>query len=129
MPRPSAPGILADMRALPLLLLLAACGTPASSPEGRWFGPMTPDAGQPACTASRASLILNRGAALFTPDEGTTSLTGTTTPDGFITAERAGTGANKQPYVTRMQAHWEGDHINGTYKTPRCTFTFGLRRP
>lgn len=117
------------MRALLLLIPLAACGTPAPSAEGRWFGPMTPDAGQPGCAASRASLIVNRGAALFTPDEGTWTLTGTATPDGAISAERSGSAANKQPFPTRMQARWEGDHINGTYKTPRCSFTFGLRQP
>ncbi len=119
-------GIVRDMRALAPLLLLAACSTAATATDGRWFGTATPDPARPGCAASRASLTVTRGAALFTPDEGTATLQGKTGPDGSVAAQRTGTGANKQPYESRFNAQPSGGGWTGTYTTPRCAFAVVL---
>lgn len=105
------------MRPIPLLLLLSACALPGQ----RYVGTLTPEVPSPACRPSRASLVLRGGAAVFTPDEGTWTLTGPTTGNS-LTAERATRGADRTPYATRVQAQWDGANATGTYTTPRCTF-------
>lgn len=119
-------GIVAGMRALTPLLLLAACSTAATEADGRWFGTATPDPARPGCTASRASLTVTRGTALFTPDEGTLTLQGKVGPDGSLVAERPGTGANKQPYTSRLSVRSSEGGWVGTYTTPRCAFAVVL---
>ena len=105
------------MRLLLLLLLSSAC----ASPGQRYVGTLTPDVPSPTCRPSRASLVLRDGAAVFTPDEGTWTLTGPTS-GRTLTADRASRGADRTPYTTRVQAQWDGTTATGTYTTPRCTF-------
>lgn len=119
-------GIVPDMRALVPLLLLAACSSTTTAADGRWFGTATPDPARPGCAASRPSLIVIRGAALFTPDEGTVTLQGKIGPDGSLTAERTGIGANKQPYISQFTAKPSESGWTGTYTTPRCAFAVVL---
>ena len=114
------------MRALAPLLLLAACSTATTQADGRWFGAATPEPARPGCAASRASLSVTLGAALFTPDEGTATLQGKIGLDGSITAQRTSIGANKQPYESRFNARPSSDGWAGTYITPRCTFAVVL---
>jgi hypothetical protein len=116
------------MRRLALLLLLATCASPTASTDGEWFGDMTPDQAPPNCPPGRASLVLRRASALFTPNEGTQTLNGTITPEGTVTAARNTTGADKKPYTVTLAAHVEGGSITGTYATPRCRYTVRLRR-
>ena len=104
---------------LVLLLLLSAC----ASPGQRYVGTLTPEVPSDTCRPSRASLVLRGGAAVFTPDEGTWSLTGPTA-GATLAAERATRGADRTPYVTRVQAQWDGAAATGAYTTPRCTFRF-----
>ena len=109
------------MRALAPVLLLAACAAPAT-PTLRFIGTLTPAVPSDACRASGASLVLRDGVALFTPDEGTWSLTGTATAGGDVTAERTASGADKKPYATRLNARWTPEAATGEDLTPRCTF-------
>ncbi len=127
--RPHFPCMIPAMRCLIPLLLLASCGPPAGSADGRWFGTMTPDPAAPGCTSGRASLVATRSAVLFTPNEGTRTLEGTVAPDGAVAAERMTTGADKKPYVTRLAARLTDGAITGTYTTPRCSYAVRLARP
>ncbi len=102
---------------------------PAADADGRWFGTLTPAPAKPGCTASRASLVLRRAVVLFNPDEGTLTLEGQAAPDGSLSAERNGTGVNKQPFVTRFSGHIARSGVTGTYTTPRCTFMAVLQQP
>lgn len=110
------------MRASFLLALfpLAACAAPA--PAGRYLGTLTPKVPSAACPASRASVVVRDKAVVFTPDEGTWTLRGAVAPDGTIAAERAGRGADRSPYVTRLSARLTPERVTGEYVTPRCTF-------
>ena len=116
------------MRHLAFLLFLAACASPTPTTDGEWFGDMAPDQAAPNCPPGQASLVLRRAAALFTPNEGTQTLTGTVAPDGTVTATRNTIGADKKPYVATFAAHVEYGSITGTYATPRCRYTVRLRR-
>ena len=116
------------MRRLAPLLLLAACANPTALTDGEWFGDMMPDQTAPSCPPGRASLVLRRAAALFTPDEGTQTLSGTVTPDGMVTATRSMTGADKKPYTVALTAQVKDGLVTGTYATPRCRYTVRLRR-
>ncbi len=127
MPCGGAAGMLRVMRRFAPLLLLAACGGPAPATDGRWFGTMQPDLATAGCQPGRASLVVTRNAALFTPDEGTRTLEGTATPDSAITAERTTTGADKKPYATRFAARLADGTITGTYTTPRCRYAVTLK--
>jgi len=102
---------------------------PTPDADGRWFGTLTPAPAKPGCDASRASLVLRRTVVLFTPDEGTWTLEGHAAPDGSLTAERSGAGANKQPFATAFNGQVTPAGINGTYTTPRCTFSVALHPP
>ena len=129
MPCFASAGIIAFMRRLAPLFLLAACAGPVASADGRWFGTMTPVQASSGCVAGRASLVSSRGAVLFTPDEGTRTLEGTVSPEGAVTAERTTPGANKQPYTTTLTAQLAPGAITGTYATPRCRYAVALTRP
>jgi len=115
------------MRALILLLLLAACATP-TTPNARYAGTNTPTAPSELCKPGRAALVLHDGQIIFTPDETTWSLTGTAAAAGAFQAERTGHGANKQPYPTRLAGTWTEHAATGTYTTPRCTYAVQLAR-
>ena len=108
------------MRLIPFLLL-SACAIPGQ----RYVGTLTPEVPSSVCRPSRASLVLRDNAAVFTPDEGTWSLTGPTSGNTLV-ADRATRGAargtDRTPYATRVQAQWDGVAATGTYVTPRCTF-------
>lgn len=106
------------MRALPLLLLVAAC----ARPDQRYAGPLTPDIPSAQCRPGTATLALRDGTAVFTPDEGTWSLTG---PAASQTL-RADRNAPRGDYKTRVEARWDGAQATGTYTTSRCTFHFTL---
>ncbi len=116
------------MRRLTLLLLLAGCASPPASTDGQWFGDMMPDQAAPNCSPGRASLVLRGDAALFTPNEGTQTLTGTITPEGMVTATRSTLAADKKPYIVTLAAHVQGGLISGTYATPRCRYTVKLHQ-
>ncbi len=115
------------MRAFPLLLLLAACADP-TTPDGLYAGTATPAAPSGLCRPGRASLRLHDGQALFVPEEATWSLPGAAKPDGTVTAERTGNGADKKPWPTRFAGTWTPGAVTGTYTTPRCTFAVQLAR-
>lgn len=112
-----------------LLVALTSCTAPAADADGRWFGALTPAPAKPGCTASRASLVLRRAVVLFNPDESTWTLEGQAAPDGSLSAERRGTGANKQPFVTKFSGHITPSGVTGTYTTPRCSFMAALQPP
>jgi len=115
------------MRPLALLLLLAACAAP-TTPTGRYAGTATPAAASALCKPAHASLQMHDGQALFVPDETTWSLPGTANPDGTVSAERTGSGADKKPWPTRFAGAWTLGQVTGTYTTPRCTFAVQLAR-
>lgn len=121
-------GMIRFMHRLALLLLLAACASPTASTDGEWLGDMTPDQASPGCPPGRASLVSKRAAALFTPNEGTQTLTGTITPEGTVTAIRSTTGADKKPYTVTLAARIGNGSITGTYATPRCRYTVRLHQ-
>ena len=100
------------MRLIPLLLL-SACAIPGQ----RYVGALTPEVPSAACRPSRASLVLRGGAAVFTPDEGTWTLTGPVA-NNTLTAERTARGS----YAARIEARWTATAAEGTYTTPRCKF-------
>ena len=106
------------MRPLLLLLLLAACARPYQ----RYAGPLTPDAPSPQCRPSTATLALRDDSAVFTPDEGTWSLTGPVAGQTL----RADRTAPRGDYRTRVEARWDGTEATGTYVTSRCAFRFAL---
>ena len=89
---------------------------------------MTPVPATPGCLAGRATLVGNRGAVLFTPNEGTLSLDGSVAPGGAIEAEYARTGVDKKEYVAQFAARMDGDRIAGTYTTPGCKYAVALQR-
>ena len=106
------------MRLLLVLLLLAGCARPGQ----RYAGPLTPEAPSAQCRPSTATLALRDDDAVFTPDEGTWSLTGPTTGQ-TLKANRDGPRGD---YRTRVEASWDGAQATGTYLTSRCTFRFTL---
>lgn len=112
-----------------LLAAMAACTAPAPDADGRWFGALVPAPAKPGCAAGHASLVLRRAVMLFTPDEGTWTLEGHAAPDGSLAAERSGAGANKQPFATTFNGRVTAAGIDGTYTTPRCTFSVALHPP
>ena len=111
-----------------LLAALASCTAPAPNADSRWYGTLTPMPAKPGCTASRASLVLRRAVVFFNPDESTWTLEGKAAPDGFLSAERNGMGANKQSFATTFSGHATPAEVTGTYTTPRCTFAVALQR-
>lgn len=121
-------GMIAVMRPFAFLLLLAACASPTAATDGRWFGDMTPEQPSQVCQPGRASLVSTRDAVLFTPNEGTQTLTGTITPARTVTAERTTTGTDKKPYVMTLAARIEDGVVTGTYATPRCRYAVRLTR-
>ena len=106
------------MRPLPVLLLLAAC----ARPDQRYAGPLTPDASSAQCRPGTATLVLRGGDAVFTPDEGTWSLTGPTANQTLQASRAAPRGGQR----TQVDARWDGAKATGTYVTSRCTFRFTL---
>lgn len=114
------------LRALSVLLLLAACGSSVGGASGRWIGLLTAAPPNPDCPATTGVAQIKDGHLVFTPDEGTWVLTGIATQDGTVAAERVRPGANKQPYVTSLSGTWTPTTLTGTYTTPRCTFTVQL---
>ena len=112
-----------------LLAALASCAAPAPNADGRWYGTLTPAPARPGCTIGRASLVVRRAVALFNPNEGTWTLEGRAAPDGSVSAERGGMGANKQAFTTTFSGHATPATVTGTYTTPQCTFTVALRQP
>ena len=114
--------------ALVLTLSLTTCGTPATTPTGRYIGSATPRTPGPLCESSKATAQIRNSVVIFTPDDGTWILEGLANPDGTLTADHSRIGVNKQPYDTTFEAHWTPTTITGTYKTPRCTFTVDLKR-
>ena len=109
------------------VLLLSACATPIT-PDARYIGTTTPTVPSDLCKSGRAVLRLSNGAAVFTPDDTTWTLTGTATAAGILQAERTSSGANKQPYATRLTGIWTNEAASGTYTTPRCTYAVQLAR-
>ena len=113
------------MRALILLLALAACANPGR----RYVGPLTPEQPSAQCRPATATLVLRGDSAVFTPDEGTWSLSGLV-EDNRLQAERAAQGASRSAtrgaartdYMTAVDARWTAEGATATYTTPRCTF-------
>ena len=108
------------------LLALSSCAP--SHVAGRWIGPVTPAKPSETCKPTRGMAQIERDQVIFAPDEGTWILHGTVDAGGDITAERLTTGANRQPYETRLVAKRTPDLVTGTYTTPRCTFSVSLNR-
>ena len=122
-------GALNPGRIILLALALGACAAP-STPHGRWIGAVTPAAPSALCKPSRGVALLRDGEVTFTPDEGTWILLGTATKDGAIEASRdqPGSGRNRQPWATSLDARWTEAAVTGTYTTPRCTYSVALTR-
>ena len=103
-------------------LLLAGCGAPR---DGRYVGRLVGEPPSP-CAESRAVLLVRAGAVKFVPDEGTIVLEGKLTPDGKIAAaaERPGVrtdpSGKRQPFRLGFEGSLVGEHVTGTYATPRC---------
>ncbi len=109
-----------------MVLYLAACTAACSATSTltrRYTGQLTPTTPSSLCRPSRAVLTIQDSAVLFTPDEGTWRLTGTTGPGNALTADHTVQGADKKPYATRLDATWTPERVQGTYNTPRCAFT------
>lgn len=83
----------------------------------------------PACQPTQASLtIYSDGRVIFIPEEGTIVLAGTASKQGAITATRDQPGANKRPFVSRLDASFDAGRLTGTYATPRCRFDVRMER-
>ena len=113
-------------RATLLALTLTACAP--GSDNGTWTGDVTPTTANPACEKTRGIAQVNGDTVTFSPNQGTWRLLGNATADGQLTAERITTGANKQPFETRLEARRTPTTITGTYTTPRCTYRVTLTR-
>ena len=113
---------------LPALLGLAACGS--SSPDLRWIGPLTATANPALCPPTKGVVLLREGRVTFTPDQGTWVLTGIANPDGTMQADRDRLTSSRRNgvYETHLDAKWTEAQVNGTYTTPRCTYTVALTR-
>jgi hypothetical protein len=108
---------------LALPLLLVSCGfTPTS-----FAGPLQPQQG--ICEPpSRAALQIHDSFVQFTPNEGTLILTGRQAANGTITASWVPPSTQAHTGTFTLIAHPRagGDALDGTYTTPRCTYTLHL---
>jgi len=107
-----------------LLLPLAHC---AAGLPARFTGPLTPRAG--VCDAAgRAVLTLHDDFVAFAPQEGTLILSGKLQADGTISAHwsPANGPAHAAMGWTLTARVSPPSTINGTYVTPRCTYTVYL---
>jgi hypothetical protein len=111
---------------LMLATLATACVGPPTGPAPRYIGTATPTTPGPLCPASTASAQVREGQIVFAPDEGTWLLDGLVNKDGTTTADKTRPGVNKQPWETTFIGKWTPFAMNGTYKTPRCTYTVAL---
>ena len=107
------------------VLALAACGAKLTA-ETRYVGDVTP---QGACgDKSHGTLTTQGGKFAFTPNDGVLLLRGGVAADGTAVGELATQGADRKAFVMALNAKVSDEHVDGTYITPRCTFTVTLQR-
>jgi hypothetical protein len=111
------------------LAAVTACAGPTTSPSRRYIGTATPSKIAPLCSPSKAEAQVRQDTIILAPDEGTWILQGLLSPDGRVSADKTEQAANKQPWSTSFVGHWTPTTINGTYTTPRCTFSIELKLP
>jgi hypothetical protein len=94
-------------------------------PTLHWAGQVIPTADPAHCPASRGTLNLREGVAVFAPDDGTWLLTGKADAD-TLTASASRLNADHTLYKTDLQAHWTEQAVTGTYTTPFCSYRVEL---
>jgi len=107
-----------------LLAAVAACAGPN---DGRWVGPVTPEAA--ACgPATRGLLEAAHGEVVFTPSEGVLILRGHVAGDGTIQAEASTVGQSHQAIVTSFSGKVTVGGVEGTLTQQGCTSRVVLKR-
>lgn len=104
-------------------LSLTACTTYTGT---TYTGLLHPESG--ICDqAQMASLTFTGSKVLFAPTQGVLILPGTIDPAGHITAGSILPGATHSGYPVHFEGQRKGNEVNGTYRTPRCTYAIRMR--
>ena len=112
-------------RAAVCLTFAAFAAGCASGRPDHFAGPLQPQAG--TCDPpARAELTLKGSHVLFSPREGILSLDGGLAADGTISATATTNGMNHTPYRQTFIGSLSGDHVTGTFTTPRCHYSVSL---
>ena len=116
----SHPFVLSQVLAV-LAVQIASC---SSDPTQTYAGSLVPRAG--ACDAgTRGVLLRNKSRIQFVPKDGVIVLEGTVSGVDII-ASRQLIDMNHTPYNVRFTGQMRGDHIIGSYVTPRCRYDIDL---
>ncbi len=117
------------MRSLTLRAALAAASLSlvSCSVRGRslhrYAGTLT--SADVACPSTKATLTANDADAVFSPSEGTWTLSGRV-QDGSLTATRSRPGVEHRTYATTLDARVTETAVTGTYRTPTCNYAVAL---
>lgn len=78
-----------------------------------------------SCPSTKATLTANDTDAVFSPSEGTWTLSGQIR-DGKVEFTRSRPGVEHRTYSTALNARIVGDVVSGTYRTPACTYSVAM---
>jgi hypothetical protein len=111
------------MRRFVILLPAFACA--CSAPTLNYAGTLRPVAG--TCDAQSQAVLTRRDTTiLFAPAAGTLTLHGRLNDQKTLAAVLTLQDPNKQPYRLVFQGRLDGNHVSGTYVTPRCHYAVDL---
>ena len=111
------------MRALLVLMPMIACSCTAETMN--YAGPLRPVAG--TCDPTMQAVLTRRDTTIiFAPASGTLFLRGRLSDEKNLAASLLLTDPNKQPYHLTFQGVLDGNHVSGTYTTPRCRYAATL---
>lgn len=104
-----------------LAVQIASC---SADPTRTYTGSLVPRAG--ACDVStRAVLLRNKSRVQFVPKDGVIVLEGTLVGIDIVASHQL-IDMNHTPYSLRFTGQMRGDHITGSYVTPRCRYDIDL---
>ncbi len=113
-----------------LAISLTGCG---AAGDGRFVGTLNTTQG--ACGLgfeaqgkATATLLVHGENAQFVPSDGVVVLPGHVNGAGHVLAGSNATGADKKPFPQVFEGDRDGDHVAGTFATPRCRASVDLKR-
>jgi hypothetical protein len=113
-----------------LATTLAGCG---AAGDGRYAGHLVTTQGDcglgfDSQGNATATLTLRGSEAQFAPTDGVTVLPGHVDGAGHVLAGSNATGADKKPFPQVFDGSRAGEHVHGTFATPRCRASVELAR-
>lgn len=107
------------------IILLAGGCTNQHRPKLQFAGKLISQ--NATCPASQGTLVLQNDQVMFSPSDGTWTLSGTSQTDKiFLTRSRP--GFDHKLYITTLSATRSADHVIGTYTTPSCNYAVDLKQ-